>query len=255
MVAASALCGAVSADCDTVVAASALCGAVSADCDTVVAASALCGAVSADCDTVVAASALCGAVSADCDTVVAASALCGAVSADCDTVVAASALCGAVSADCDTVVAASALCGAVSADSPKFGCDSDDYFYGTQYDVDYSDYSDYDEYDELNCYSDVYGGVDPANYFAPNDMEFYMHALHGPDNCGVYCQLRYEIRPYGHYAPTANGELSRGMNDPTNYYPGPGKISPESWSVMAMSDSVSDIDPGPRGPCCCRVLT
>ena len=46
--AASVLCGAVSADCDTVVAVSVLCGAVSADCDTVVAASVLCGAVSAD---------------------------------------------------------------------------------------------------------------------------------------------------------------------------------------------------------------
>ena len=49
LVAASVLCGAVSADCDTVVAALVLCGAVSADCDTVVAASVLCGAVSADC--------------------------------------------------------------------------------------------------------------------------------------------------------------------------------------------------------------
>ena len=103
-----------------------------------------------------------------------------------------------------------------------------------------------DEYDELDCYSDVYGGVDPANYYAPTDMEF-MHALHGPDNCGVYCQLRYEIRPYGHYAPT-DGELFHGMNDPANNDPGPGKISTESGSVMAMSDSVSDIDPGPRGP-------
>ena len=131
-----------------------------------------------------------------------------------------------------TVVAASVLCEAVSADSLKFGCDSDDYFCGAQYDVDYSDYSDYDEYDELDCYSDVHGGVGPANYFAPNDMEF-MH--------------RYEIRPYGHYAPM-DGELSRGMNDPANYDPVPGKISPESGSVMAMSDSVSDIDPGPRGP-------
>ena len=33
LVAASVLCGAVSADCDTVVAASVLCGAVSADCN------------------------------------------------------------------------------------------------------------------------------------------------------------------------------------------------------------------------------
>ena len=59
------------------------------------------------------------------------------------------------------------------------------------YDVEYSGYSDYDE---LDCYSDVYGGVDPANYYAPTDMEF-MHELHRPDNCGVYCQLRYEIKP------------------------------------------------------------
>ena len=43
---------------------------------------------------------------------------------------------------CDTVVAASVLCEAVSADSPNFVCNSDDYFYGAQYDVDYSDYSD-----------------------------------------------------------------------------------------------------------------
>ena len=107
------------------------------------------------------------------------------------------------------------------------------------YDVEYSDYSDYDE---LACYSDV-NGVDPANYYAPTDMEF----MHGPDNCGVYCQLRYEIRPYGHDAPT-DGELSHGMNDPANYDPGPGKFSPESGSGMAISEFVSDIDPGPRGP-------
>ena len=37
------------------------------------------------------------------------------------------------------------------------------------------------------------------------------------------------------------------MNDPAHYDPGPGKISPESGSVMAMSEFVSDIDPGPRG--------
>ena len=76
-----------------------------------------------------------------------------------------------------------------------------------------------------------------------------MHELHGPDNCGVYCQQRYEIRPYmyGHYEPT-DGELSHGMNDPANYDPGPGKISPESGSGMAMSEFVSDIDPEPRGP-------
>ena len=43
-------------------------------------------------------------------------------------------------------------------------------------------------------------------------------------------------------------ELSRGINDPANYDTGPGRISPKSGSVMAMSDSVSDIDPGHRGP-------
>ena len=37
------------------------------------------------------------------------------------------------------------------------------------YDVEYSDYSDYDEYNGLDCYSDVYGGVDPTNYYAPNE--------------------------------------------------------------------------------------
>ena len=108
------------------------------------------------------------------------------------------------------------------------------------YDVEYSDYSDFDGYDELDCYSDVYGGVDPANYYAPTDIEF-MHELHGPDKCGVYCQLRYDIRPYGHYAPT-DGELFHAMNDPANYDPGPGKISPESGSVMAMSDFADDIN-------------
>ena len=58
----------------------------------------------------------------------------------------------------------------------------------------------YDDYDELDCYSDVHGSVDPANYYAPTDMEC-MHELHGPDRCGVYCQLRHEIRPYGHSTP------------------------------------------------------
>ena len=38
------------------------------------------------------------------------------------------------------------------------------------------------------------------------------------------------------------------MNDPANYDPGPGNISLESGSVMAMSDFVSDINPGARGP-------
>ena len=41
------------------------------------------------------------------------------------------------------------LCGAVSADSPNFVSDSDDYFYGAQYDVDYYDYDEPDEPDEL----------------------------------------------------------------------------------------------------------
>ena len=67
-----------------------------------------------------------------------------------------------------------------------------------QYDVEYSDYSDCDGYDELYCCSDVCGGVDPT-YYAPTDMEF-MHELYGPDNCGAYCQLWYEIRSYGHCA-------------------------------------------------------
>ena len=102
------------------------------------------------------------------------------------------------------------------------------------YDVEYSDYSDCDGYDELDCYSD------PANYYAPTDIEF-MHELHGPDKCGVYCQLRYEIEPYGHYAQT-DGELSHAMHDPASYDSGPGKISPESGSVMAMSDFADDID-------------
>ena len=34
------------------------------------------------------------------------------------------------------------------------------------------DYSDCDVYDELDCYSDVNGGVDPPNYYAPTDIEF-----------------------------------------------------------------------------------
>ena len=75
----------------------------------------------------------------------------------------------------------------------------------------------------------------------------FMHELHGPDNCGIYCQLLYEIRPYGHYAPT-DGELSHGMNDPANYDPGSGKISPESGIVMAMSDFAGDIDAEPGEP-------
>ena len=153
---------------------------------------------------------------------------------------------GPLRRDCDTVVAASVLCGAVSANFPNFVCDFDDHYYGPQCYVDCSDYSDYDEPDELDCYSDVYGGVDPANYYAPTDIEC-MHELHGPDKCGVYCQLQYEIRPYGHYAPK-DGERSHGMNDPAKYDHGPGKISPESGSLMAMSDFVNDINPGRKGP-------
>ena len=49
---------------------------------------------------------------------------------------------------------------------------------------------------------------------APTDVDF-MHELHGPDNCGMYCQLRYEIRPYGHYVPT-DVEFYHGMHDPEN---------------------------------------
>ena len=130
------------------------------------------------------------------------------------------------------MVAASVLCGAVSADSPKFRCDFCDCFYETSYDVDSSDCSDYDDYDELDCCSDVCGDIDPT-YYAPTDIEF-MHELHGPDNCGVYCQLRYEIRTYGCVAPMEK--------DLANYDPGPGKIFPESGSVMAMSDFADDID-------------
>ena len=38
---------------------------------------------------------------------------------------------------------------------------------------------------------------------------------HGPENCGMYCQLRYEIRPYGHHAPT-DVEFYQGMHGPEN---------------------------------------
>ena len=150
---------------------------------------------------------------------------------------------GPLRRDCDTVVAASVLCGAVSANMPNFVCDSDDYFYGVKCDIDCSDYSDYDEPDELDCYSDVHDCVDTADSYAPTDVDF-MHELHGPNNCGVYCQLRHEIRPYEHYAPT-DVEFSHGMHDPANYDPGPGKYSPESGDMVAGSDFVGDIDPGP----------
>ena len=118
--------------------------------------------------------------------------------------------------------------------SPKFGCDSGDCFYETSYDVDYSDYSGYDGYDklDLNSSPDVWGGIDPS--YAPNDIDF-LHELHGPNLCGVFCEL------YGRFAPT-DGELSHAMNDLANYDPGPRKIPPESGSVMAMSDFADDID-------------
>ena len=98
-----------------------------------------------------------------------------------------------------------------------------------------------------------------------------MHELHGPDNCGFYCQLRYEIRPYGHCAPTYV-EFYHGMHDPENIDTGPGKpspefggmfelpgfasdsdqgpgkISPESGDMLAVSDFVSDFYPGPGVP-------
>ena len=55
--------------------------------------------------------------------------------------------------------------------------------------------------------------VETADCYAPTE---FMHELHGPDNCGIYCQLRYEIRPYGHYAPT-DVEFYHDMHDPENY--------------------------------------
>ena len=114
-----------------------------------------------------------------------------------------------------------------------------------QYNVEYSDYSACDGYDELYCCSGLCGGVGPP-YYAPTDMAF-VHELHGPDDCGVYCQLRCGIGSYGHCAPT-DGELSHGMNEPANYDPVPGKISPESGSMMAMSDFADDIDAEPGEP-------
>ena len=97
--------------------------------------------------------------------------------------------------DCDTVVAASVLCGAVSADTPKFGRDSGDCFYETSYDVDSSDCSDYDDHDklDLDASPDVWGGIDPS--YVPNDIDF-LHELHRPIFCGVFCEL------YGRFAPT-----------------------------------------------------
>ena len=84
---------------------------------------------------------------------------------------------------------------------PDFVCDYDNYLYYAQYDVDSPDYSDYDEPAYLDGYSDLYGFVETNDCYAPAEVEF-IHELHDPDNCGRYCQLRYNIRPYGHYAPT-----------------------------------------------------
>ena len=97
---------------------------------------------------------------------------------------------------------------------PDFACDYDNYFFHAQYDVDSPDYSDYDEPGDLDGYSDVYGFVGVGDCHAPTDVDF-MHALHGPDNCEMYCQLRYNIRPYGHYAPT-DVEFYHGMHGPEN---------------------------------------
>ena len=77
------------------------------------------------------------------------------------------------------------------------------------------------------------GDIDPT-YYALTDIEF-MHELHGPDNCGIYCPLRHEIRPYGCFAPM-DGELFpswrciQPMNDLVSYDPGSGKI-PRSLEV------------------------
>ena len=140
---------------------------------------------------------------------------------------------GPLRPDCNTVVAESVLCGAVSADSPKFGGDSADCFDETSYDDDFPDDSDHDDYIEWDGCSEVFDDIDPT-YYAPTDIEF-MHELHGPDNCGVYChmcQLRHQIRPYGYVAPE-DGELFpawrriRPMNDLVSYDPGSGKIPPD----------------------------
>ena len=88
------------------------------------------------------------------------------------------------------------------------------YFYDTQCDVDSLDCSDYDKPGDLDGYSDVYGFVGTDDCYAPTDVDF-MHELHGPDNCGMYCQLRNNIRPYGHYAPT-DVEVYHGMHGPEN---------------------------------------
>ena len=71
---------------------------------------------------------------------------------------------------------------------PDFACDYDNYFYDTQCDVDSPDYYDYDESGELDGYSDVYGFVGMDDGYAPTDVDF-IHELHCPDNCGMYCQL------------------------------------------------------------------
>ena len=57
-----------------------------------------------------------------------------------------------------------------------------------------------------------------------------MHELHRPDNCGIYCQLWCEIRPYGHCAPT-DDEFYHDMHDPENY----------GEKCVTQSDGKSDI--------------
>ena len=84
----------------------------------------------------------------------------------------------------------------------------------SMYDVDSPDCSDYDEPGDLNGYSDVCGFVGTYDCYVPIDVEF-MHELHGSDNCGIYCQLRYDIRPYGHNALT-DVEFYHEMHGPDN---------------------------------------
>ena len=89
----------------------------------------------------------------------------------------------------------------------------------------------YDKLD-LNSSPDVWGGIDPS--YVPNDIDI-LHELHGPNFCGVLCEL------HGRFAPM-DGELFHAMNDLANYDPGPGKIPPESCSMMVMSDFADAID-------------
>ena len=60
----------------------------------------------------------------------------------------------------------------------------------------------------------MHGFVGTDDCYAPTDVD-YMHELHGPDNCGMYCQLPYEIKPYGHYAPM-HVEFDHVMHSPEN---------------------------------------